>query len=73
MPLAREVVKDLAIEHGACIRPVPLRRTSLDTGAVEQVLVPCGHTLASEFPIGSGPYAKSQDRLAAFPGSARRD
>ena len=47
MPLAREVVKDLAVEHGACIRPVQLRRTNLDTGAVEQVLVPCGHTLAA--------------------------
>ena len=23
MPLAREVVKDLAVEHGACIRPMP--------------------------------------------------
>ena len=32
MPLAREVVKDLAVEHGACIRPVQLRRTNLDTG-----------------------------------------
>ena len=50
MPLAREVVKDLAIEHGACIRPVQLRRTNLDTGTVEQVLVPCGHTLASVCP-----------------------
>jgi hypothetical protein len=50
MPLAREVVKDLAIEHGACIRPVQLRRTNLDTGQVEQVLVPCGHTLASVCP-----------------------
>ena len=50
MPLAREVVKDLAVEHGACIRPVQLRRTSLDTGAVEQVLVPCGHTLAAVCP-----------------------
>ena len=50
MPLAREVVKDLAVEHGACIRPVQLRRTSLDTGTVEQVLVPCGHTLASVCP-----------------------
>ena len=49
-PLAREVVKDLAVEHGACIRPVQLRRTSLDTGAVDQVLVPCGHTLASLCP-----------------------
>ena len=47
MPLAREVVQDLAIEHGACIRPVQLRRTHLDTKEVEQVLVPCGHTLAS--------------------------
>ena len=31
MPLARQVVKDLAVEHGACIRPVQLRRTNLDT------------------------------------------
>lgn len=44
MPLARDVVADLAIQHGACIRPVQLRRTNLDTGDVEQVLVPCGHT-----------------------------
>ncbi len=47
MPVAREVVKDLAVEHGACIRPVQLRLTNLDTGAVDQVLVRCGHTLAS--------------------------
>ena len=50
MPLAREVVHDLAVEHGACIRPVQLRRTNLDTGDVEQILVPCGHTLASVCP-----------------------
>ena len=50
MPLAREVVQDLAVEHGACIRPVQLRRTNLDSGEVEQVLVPCGHTLASVCP-----------------------
>jgi len=50
MPLARDVVIGLAVEHGACIRPVQLRRTSLDTGQVEQVLVPCGHTLASVCP-----------------------
>ena len=47
MPLARAVVKDLAVEHGACIRPVQLRRTNLDTGTVDQVLVPCEHTLAT--------------------------
>ncbi|MGO8888504.1 MAG: replication initiator [Streptosporangiaceae bacterium] len=50
MPLARQVVRDLAVEHGACIRPVQLRRTNLDTGQVDQVLVPCGHTLASVCP-----------------------
>ncbi len=50
MPLARHVVRDLAAEHGACIRPVQLRRTDLDTGQVEQVLVPCGHTLATVCP-----------------------
>jgi hypothetical protein len=50
MPLARDVVRDLAAEHGGCIRPVQLRRTNLDTGQVEQVLVPCGHTLASVCP-----------------------
>jgi hypothetical protein len=50
MPLAREVVRDLAVEHGACIRPVQLRRTSLDTRETDTVLVPCGHTLASACP-----------------------
>ena len=50
MPLARDVAHDLAVEHGACIRPVQLRRTNLDTGQIEQVLVPCGHTLASVCP-----------------------
>ena len=50
MPLAREVVRDLAVEHGACIRPLQLRRTDVATGAIEQVLVPCGHTLASMCP-----------------------
>ena len=50
IPLARTVVKELAAEHGACLRPVQLRRTEIDTGYVEQVLIPCGHTLASVCP-----------------------
>ena len=50
MPLARDVVKDLAVEHGACIRPVQLRRTDLSTGETMPVLVPCGNTLASVCP-----------------------
>jgi hypothetical protein len=50
MPLARKVVKDLAVEHGACIQPIQLRRTNLDTGEADTVLVPCGHTLAHVCP-----------------------
>jgi hypothetical protein len=50
MPLARQVVKDLAVEHGACIRPIQLRRTNIDTGEADTVLVPCGHTLAHVCP-----------------------
>src|SRR5258708_30755653 len=50
MPLAGDVVRDLAAEHGGCVRPVQLHRTDLDTGHVEQVLVPCGHTLATVCP-----------------------
>jgi hypothetical protein len=50
MPLARNVVRELAISHGGCIRPIQLRRTDLDTGHAEQVLVPCGHTLAAVCP-----------------------
>ena len=53
MPLARDVVKDMAIEHGGCIRPIQLRRTDLATGRTEPVLVPCGHTLASVCPACS--------------------
>src|SRR5215469_3663168 len=50
MPLVRDVVREVAVEHGACIRPIQLRRRNVDTGEVEQVLVPCGHTLASVCP-----------------------
>src|ERR1700728_1654528 len=50
MPLARDVVRDLAAENGGCIRPVQLRRTDLQTGQTEPVLIPCGHTLAAVCP-----------------------
>src|SRR6266542_3574079 len=49
-PLPRDVVRQLAIDHGGCIRPVQLRRTNLDTGQAEPVLVSCGHTLAHVCP-----------------------
>jgi hypothetical protein len=50
MPLAGQVVRELAVEHGACIRPIQLRRTNVDTGEAGQVLIPCGHTLAHVCP-----------------------
>jgi len=50
MPLARDVVRDLAVEHGACVRPIQLRRTDLTTNETVPVLVPCGNTLASVCP-----------------------
>jgi hypothetical protein len=50
MPLARDVVKQVAADHGACLRPVQLRRTDIGTGDVEQVLIPCGHTMAAVCP-----------------------
>ena len=75
MPLAREVVRDLAVEHGGCIRPVQLRRTDLDTGQVEQVLVPCGHTLAIGLPLlrraGQDPAGRAVPRRLA-PGHRTR-
>ncbi len=49
-PHIRDVIKTVAAEHGACTRPVQLRKTNLDTGQVEQVLVPCGATLSSVCP-----------------------
>jgi hypothetical protein len=50
MPLARDVVRDLAAENGGCVWPVQLRRTDVHTGQAEQVLIPCGHTLATVCP-----------------------
>jgi Helitron helicase-like domain at N-terminus len=50
MPMARDVLRDVAIENGACIRPIQLRRTDRDTGQSETVLVPCGSTLESVCP-----------------------
>ncbi|WUI01598.1 replication initiation protein [Spirillospora sp. NBC_00431] len=49
-PLARGVLESVAVEHGVCIRPVPMRRVDLTTGTAEMVYVPCGHTLASVCP-----------------------
>ena len=50
MPLARQVIETVAIDNGVCIRPTPMRRTSLDTGETEIIPMPCGATLASKCP-----------------------
>jgi len=50
MPLARQVVEAVALDNGVCIRPLPMRRTNLDTGETQIIPVPCGATLASACP-----------------------
>jgi hypothetical protein len=49
-PTTRDAVRTVAENHGACLRPVQIRRTNTDTGEVDQVLIPCGATLASICP-----------------------
>src|SRR5690348_8043575 len=49
-PPARDAVRAVAENHGACLRPIQLRRTNTATGEVDQVLIPCGATLASICP-----------------------
>ncbi|GLY13992.1 hypothetical protein Kisp01_10080 [Kineosporia sp. NBRC 101677] len=50
MPLAKDVVEAVAVSHGVCIRPVPMKVTDEHTGHVRHVDVPCGATLASKCP-----------------------
>ena len=50
MPLARDSIRKIAEASGACLRPVQLRRTDTSTGKSEQVMIPCGATLASVCP-----------------------
>lgn len=59
MPLAREVVRAVALEHGVCLRPIALRRTDVVTGESSIIDVPCGATLANVCP----PCAERKRRL----------
>jgi hypothetical protein len=59
MPLAKDVVRAVAIDHGVCVRPVPVRQTDLTTGETRIVDVPCGATFASKCP----PCAEKARRL----------
>jgi hypothetical protein len=49
-PTTRDAVRAVAEAHGACLHPVQLRRINTETGEIEQVLIPCGATLASKCP-----------------------
>ena len=46
MPLARDSIRKIAEASGGCMRPIQIRRTDTMTGQVEQVMKPCGATLA---------------------------
>jgi len=50
MPLARDSIRKIAEAVGGCLRPVQLRRTDTVTGQTEQIMKPCGATLASICP-----------------------
>jgi hypothetical protein len=49
-PHALQAVKQLATEHGVCIRPIAMRRTDLATGQTEVIDLPCGSTRESRCP-----------------------
>nr|WP_221475192.1 helitron helicase-like domain-containing protein [Sphaerisporangium rubeum] len=48
MPMALDVIEEVARQHGVCVRPVPLKRTDITTGQTEIVNVPCGATLEAK-------------------------
>jgi hypothetical protein len=50
MPLAKDSIRKIAEACGGCLRPVQLRRTDTVTGQIEQIMKPCGATLASFCP-----------------------
>jgi hypothetical protein len=50
MPIARDSIRKIAEACGGCLRPIQLRRTDTVTGQTEQIMKPCGATLASICP-----------------------
>jgi len=49
-PLARDSIRKIAEASGGCLRPIQMRRTDTVTSQTEQVMKPCGATLASICP-----------------------
>ena len=54
-----EDIRDVAAEHGACVRPVLRRVTDRQTGEVHKLVIPCGSTREYLCP----PCAKKAQRL----------
>jgi hypothetical protein len=50
LPRAVDALKNLAVEHGVCVRPVTLRRTDLVTGETDLIDLPCGATREDKCP-----------------------
>jgi hypothetical protein len=48
MPMALDVIEEVAKQHGVCIRPIPLKRTDTETSKTEIVNIPCGATLEAK-------------------------
>jgi hypothetical protein len=44
LALSGDVARQLAEDHGVCVRPLALRRIDLTTGRIDVVPVPCGST-----------------------------
>ena len=59
LPRSVDVLKQIAIEYGVCVRPLAMRRTDLDTGLTEVIDLPCGATREDKCP----PCAKKSRRL----------
>ncbi len=48
MPMAKQVLREVAESVGVCVRPLAIRRTDTHTGLTEIIDVPCGARLASQ-------------------------
>ena len=60
-----EIMQAVAVEVGACVRPVMQRLTDTTTGETRVVPIPCGATLAGVVPAVRG--TQPQAARAAMP------
>src|SRR3954466_3196409 len=49
-PRARDVLREIAVEFGVCVRPLPMRRINPTTGETSIVDLPCGSPRAAVCP-----------------------